>query len=335
MQVLKTFRINLDLKRVTAQAEKIPPLVVGDNGNILEITLTDSGEPVNLEGCRVVAVFSTSDGQPVEQDTEGNGVAITGEKMNVLVIDLKTTSYSVGKNNCEIQIYSGENLGTLVTTANFNFDGRPGILNDETIQAEDKFPILTALIERVENLATATGDMTKEEYDPDGDGVVERAEEAENAKMLGGKYPEQFAERFHAAQHYKGGADQITPKDIGALPEATTPADIGAASLDQNGKVTANQASSAYLNITGDTELSNIHEGKTLKVTAHATLALGALTDGCEVEIINYGANTVTLSGTLYVAGEGSAASCTVNENSIVACKYMDAVWFVAGGVSV
>ena len=228
MQVLKTFRINLDLKRVTAQAEKIPPLVVGDNGNILEITLTDSGEPVNLEDCRVVAVFSTSDGQPVEQDTEGNGVTITGEHMNVLVIDLKTTSYSVGKNNCEIQIYSGENLGTLVTTANFNFDGRPGILNDETIQAEDKFPILTALIERVENLATATGDMTKEEYDPDGDGVVERAEEAENAKMLGGKYPEQFAERFHAAQHYKGGADQITPKDIGALPEATTPADIGA-----------------------------------------------------------------------------------------------------------
>lgn len=228
MQVLKTFRINLDLKRVTAQAEKIPPLVVGDNGNILEITLTDSGEPVNLEGCRVVAVFSTSDGQPVEQDTEGNGVTITGENMNVLVIDLKTTSYSVGKNNCEIQIYSGENLGTLVTTANFNFDGRPGILNDETIQAEDKFPILTALIERVENLATATGDMTKEEYDPDEDGVVEKAEEAENAKMLGGKYPEQFAERFHAAQHYKGGADQITPKDIGALPETTIPADIGA-----------------------------------------------------------------------------------------------------------
>ena len=228
MQVLKTFRINLDLKRVTAQAEKIPPLVVGDNGNILEITLTDSGEPVNLGGCRVVAVFSTSDGQPVEQDTEGNGVTITGEHMNILVIDLKTTSYSVGKNNCEIQIYSGENLGTLVTTANFNFDGRPGILNDETIQAEDKFPILTALIERVENLATATGDMTKEEYDPDKDGVVEKAEEAENAKMLGGKSPEQFAERFHAAQHYKGGADQITPKDIGALPETTIPADIGA-----------------------------------------------------------------------------------------------------------
>lgn len=127
----------------------------------------------------------------------------------------------------------------------------------------------------------------------------------------------------HASRHASNGADPINP------------ADIGAAYLDQNGKVTANQASSAYLNITGDTELSNIHEGKTLKVTAHATLTLGALTDGCEVEIINYGANTVTLSGTLYVAGEGSAASCTVNENSIVACKYMDAVWFVAGGVSV
>ena len=335
MQVLKTFRINLDLKRVTAQAEKIPPLVVGDNGNILEITLTDSGEPVNLEGCRVVAVFSTSDGLPVEQDTEGNGVTITGENMNVLVIDLKTTSYSVGKNNCEIQIYSGENLGTLVTTANFNFDGRPGILNDETIQAEDKFPILTALIERVENLATATGDMTKEEYDPDEDGVVEKAEEAENAKMLGGKYPEQFAERFHAAQHYKGGADQITPKDIGALPETTTPAEIGAASLDENGKVTASQTSAAYVTITGDTALASDHEGKTLKVTADAKLTLGSLSDGCEIEIINCGANSGTLSGTLCGAGEGSATDCAIDESSVAVCKYMDGVWFVAGGVSV
>lgn len=123
--------------------------------------------------------------------------------------------------------------------------------------------------------------------------------------------------------------------NIGALASSQKGVADGIASLDGNGKVTANQASSAYLNITGDTELSNIHEGKTLKVTAHATLTLGALTDGCEVEIINYGANTVTLSGTLYVAGKGSAASCTVDENSIVACKYMDAVWFVAGGVSV
>ena len=308
MQVLKTFRINLDLKRVTAQAEKIPPLVVGDNGNILEITLTDSGEPVNLEDCRVVAVFSTSDGQPVEQDTEGNGVTITGENMNVLVIDLKTTSYSVGKNNCEIQIYSGENLGTLVTTANFNFDGRPGILNDETIQAEDKFPILTALIERVENLATATGDMTKEEYDPDEDGVVERAEEAENAMMLGGKAPEQFAERFHAAQHYKGGADQITPEDIGALPETTTPADIGAASLDANGKVTAEQVSSNVESVGAEVYTLSLNDaGMTLLARnesntsqANYTITVPKNSDvpfpvGTEIAICRYYSGTVTI----------------------------------------
>ena len=127
----------------------------------------------------------------------------------------------------------------------------------------------------------------------------------------------------HAVTHATGGSDELTPDDIGA------------ASLDQNGKVTASQTSAAYATITGDTALASDHEGKTLKVTADATLTLGDLTDGCEIEIINYGANTVTLSGTLFVAGEGSATACTIDENAVAVCKYMDGVWFVAGGVSV
>lgn len=107
------------------------------------------------------------------------------------------------------------------------------------------------------------------------------------------------------------------------------------ATLDKNGKVMAEQSSASYLTITGDTTITSDHEGKTLKVTADAMLTLGELTDGCEIEVINYGATTVTLSGSLFVAGEGSATACTIDENSVAVCKYMDAVWFVAGGVSV
>ena len=91
---------------------------------------------------------------------------------------------------------------------------------------------------------------------------MERAEEAENAKMLGGKAPEQFAERFHAAQHYKGGADQITPEDIGALPETTTPADIGAAPLY-----------SALVITTGTRELTSADCNKTVSQLYFATFS--------------------------------------------------------------
>ena len=145
-EIIKTFPINLDLKRVTAQSTPISPLVVGDNGNIFEITLTDGGVPVNLTGCKVFAVFSRPDGQTVEQDTDGNGVTIGGEDNNVLTIDVRTGSYSDGKNDCELQIYSGTDFTTLVTSAQFNFDGRRGIVNDETVAAEERYPILVSLI---------------------------------------------------------------------------------------------------------------------------------------------------------------------------------------------
>lgn len=164
-EIIKTFPINLDLKRVTAQSTPISPLVVGDNGNIFEITLTDGGVPVNLTGCKVFAVFSRPDGQTVEQDTDGNGVTIGGENNNVLTIDVRTGSYSDGKNDCELQIYSGADYKTLVTSAQFNFDGRRGIVNDETVAAEERYPILVSLISQAEeasSVATSASATAKE-----------------------------------------------------------------------------------------------------------------------------------------------------------------------------
>lgn len=220
--VTKTFNINLDLRRVTAQAESIPPLVEGDNGNIFVITLTNDGTPVDLSGCRVLCVFSKTDGSTVEQDTEdayialedyglsvtgtaiaddaftvdksggsysvtldatgitaasvddadafdsrcpddgsyvftydgtswvlgSNSVVVSGTNHNIVTVNLKTASFGIGKNNCELQIYSGD---TLVTTAQFNFDARKGIINEETIRSEDKYPLLLSLIAQAQD----------------------------------------------------------------------------------------------------------------------------------------------------------------------------------------
>ena len=52
----KTFRVSLDMKQPTAQRNEWE-VVEGDNGNVIEITLTDDGTPVDLSSCKVLAVF--------------------------------------------------------------------------------------------------------------------------------------------------------------------------------------------------------------------------------------------------------------------------------------
>ena len=93
-------------------------------------------------------------------------VVISGVGHNIITIDLQTTSYGAGKNNCELQIYSGDNKDVLVTTAQFNFDGRKGISNADTITRDPSYPLLVSLIAQVRSLIGKTGDMSKTDYDP-------------------------------------------------------------------------------------------------------------------------------------------------------------------------
>lgn len=226
-EVLKIQEVKLDLKRVTAQPKSIQPLKIGDNGNVFVVELTDDGIPVDLAGTRVLAVFSRGDGKTAQQDVN-NGVSV---ERNIVTIRLRTGSFTDGQNNCEIQVYSGENDRTLVTSARFSFDGARGIVNDETVEAEDAFPILVELIkevetangqaqeaiaaaddavrradeavEKAEGVVETIGDMTKKVYDTNGNGIVDDAE------RLGGQLPEYYATAADV--------DSITPDSIGAV----------------------------------------------------------------------------------------------------------------------
>lgn len=80
----KRFQINLDAKRATSNREF--EVVDGDNGNVLAVTLTDEGVPVDLTHCFVMAVFSKPNGRTAEQDSNGNGVLLFGA--NELEIEL-------------------------------------------------------------------------------------------------------------------------------------------------------------------------------------------------------------------------------------------------------
>ena len=155
--VKKRFSIGLDIADSGANREFT--VVEGDSGNRLSILLTDGGDPVDLTGCRVVAVFSRSDGTSCQDSgEEDGGVTICGALNNQVDIDLYQSAVSPGMVECELQIYSDVDLSTLVTTAKFNFACRKAIMDGETIASAPQYPMLSGLIQRVETLEASAAE---------------------------------------------------------------------------------------------------------------------------------------------------------------------------------
>lgn len=149
--VVKNFEIFLDIKRASDNEDFT--VIEGDTGNYLHITLTDNGVPVDLTGCRVMAIFSKSNGTASQDsEIEDGGIEIGGEEHNEITIHLFQTSFADGVVECEIQVYSGDSNTTLITSAKFNFSCRRGILNDDTIASTNEYPLLVGLMGTVEKL---------------------------------------------------------------------------------------------------------------------------------------------------------------------------------------
>ena len=155
--VKKRFTIGLDIADSGANREFT--VVEGDSGNQLSILITDGGDPVDLTGCRVVAVFSRSDGTSCQDSgIENGGVTLCGALNNQVDIDLFASSVAPGMVECELQIYSDSDLSTLVTTAKFNFACRRAIMGEYTVTALPQYPMLSNLIERVETLEASASE---------------------------------------------------------------------------------------------------------------------------------------------------------------------------------
>jgi len=155
--VKKRFTIGLDIADSGANREFT--VVEGDSGNQLSILITDGGDPVDLTGCRVVAVFSRSDGTSCQDSgIENGGVTLCGALNNQVDIDLFASSVAPGMVECELQIYSDIDLSTLVTTAKFNFACRRAIMGEDTVTALPQYPMLSNLIERVETLEASASE---------------------------------------------------------------------------------------------------------------------------------------------------------------------------------
>ena len=142
---LKEFNILLDIKKHN-KLEKFE-VVQGDSfSNLLNIVLKDGINPFDITNTDVEIIFSKTDGTTVQQQD----IIILNEAEGRIQCILKTNSIaSPGVVKAEVRVLEGE---TLLTSTRFEFYVRKSLMDDETIESTNEFPILTQKINEVNQL---------------------------------------------------------------------------------------------------------------------------------------------------------------------------------------
>ena len=228
-------------------------VVEGDTGNILHVTLLNNGDAMDLSGCAIQIAFASSNGFAMQDET--SGIVKTAEA-GTFDIALLPTAYGAGNVSADVQIYSGENNATLVTSTRFDFRCRKSLISGDIIRANTAYPPLIEAA-RVANEAATAALAAAERIDTDLGELNVQADwnEADTAQdayirnkpaIPGAPGDIGAAAASHAAQHEQGGSDPVTPmlhasRHASGGADALSPADIGAAGLT-GGVVSASQA---------------------------------------------------------------------------------------------
>ena len=159
---LKEFDIMLDIKK-SKKIEDIEVVQKDYESNVFNISIVEDLEPYNLYGLNAEIAFAKSDGTTVLQDD----IEIQGNKIRCV---LKTNTIAApGKVLAEVRILQDLKL---LTTARFDFFVRRAIVDDETIESTNEFPVLNEkidevndLIEYVQGMEAIKGDDGKSAYE--------------------------------------------------------------------------------------------------------------------------------------------------------------------------
>lgn len=135
------------------------------------------------------------------------------------------------------------------------------------------------------------------------------------------------------------GTDYATPASVAACIQSSEKgANNGVASLTADGKVTPAQTSAKIVSISANTTLASSHAGCLLTVTGTTTITIPSTLDvGTEIEVMNYGTGTVTVTAASGVTLNGtSAGSKTIsNQYTSAVLKAITATaWVIQGAIS-
>ena len=255
-------------------------VVEGDTGNILHVTLLNNGDPMALGGCSIQIAFASSSGFAMQDET--SGIAKTAAQ-GTFDVTLLPTAYGAGNVSADVQIYSGTNSETLVTSTRFDFRCRKSLISGEIIRANTAYPPLIEAA-RVANEAAAAALAAAERIDTDiGElnvqanwNELDNTQDAyiRNKPVIPVVEGNVGAPLNHAARHASGGADAVSPASILAAGKSAT----YTATL-----LAANWSSGSYtLSVSGVTASSAVEVLPGLSITQSELDALQAanLQDG-------------------------------------------------------
>lgn len=146
---LKRFNIELDIKK--RNFNELFQVVQGDyDTNVLEIQLYNDTTKYDLTDLIVEIAFRKADGTTVVQ-TETSGVSIISAFDGKIECVLKTnTIAAIGRVTAEVRVLGTENK--LLTSTTFDFIVREAIVSDETIESTNEFPVLTEMVNTVNQI---------------------------------------------------------------------------------------------------------------------------------------------------------------------------------------
>ena len=204
-------------------------VVDGDTGNVLNVTLTNGGEPILLNECTLCIVYSSSIGFAMQDQTSGITLGETAGNFSVL---LNPENYGPGNVSADIQVYSGPNRRVLITSKTFDFRCRSTLVSEAIIRANQAYPPLIAAareaVEAAEAARLAAGDLNLARGEMNVQADWASVDTASDAYILHKPYipaePEDVgaAAAVHGARHASAGADPVTPAAIGAARTSTT-----------------------------------------------------------------------------------------------------------------
>ena len=144
------------------------------------------------------------------------------------------------------------------------------------------------------------------------------------------------APSIHASQHSSNGADPIIPENIGAIPTNEKGAVNGVATLDSNGKVTAEQSCSTRNSITADRTINADDAGKLLLCySANVTVTIPTgLPINTEIEICRWSTYTVTIAAASGVTIRSTETARTIKSPYGCVCLKkitVDEIWLLTG----